>query len=134
VINYRYRPEQYVGKVGIWAALVMFGPACGSLVSSTLVINWRAGFMGLWAAHGLTLVVIAVFAEETSYKVNPGNKPLPHESWLVGRMRLLLGHTGYKAQGRDSLRNGLCALYRVMWRPQFVVPGKLPLILFCWFS
>jgi len=121
-------------RINIWVFLFMGGPSLGPFISGMLVtvMPWRAVYGFLSGLYGLSAIIIVLFADETLYdRRNPLRKP--REKGFKGRIKLLLGITGYQAEGRPTLWTVIRDLADIQMRPQiFFLSFIYSMILTCW--
>ncbi|KYG42270.1 hypothetical protein M433DRAFT_7279 [Acidomyces richmondensis BFW] len=89
-------------RLNFWVFCLFGGPCLGPFLASWLIqiVNWRTDFGVLAAFHGVSTLIVVIFGDETLYdRENPQSKP----TGAFGRIKLLTGFHGDKAQGRPTI-------------------------------
>jgi MFS family permease len=128
----RFFFHERVRYTNLWVFCLLGGPFLGPFIAAWLIqaVSWRADYGILAALHGLSTILVIVFGDETLYdRANPQKR----ETGLVARMKLLVGITGHKAQGRPSPWKVTKDLLIIQIKPQiFFITVIYVMVLVAW--
>ena len=132
LIRCRFFFHERVRYTNLWVFCLLGGPFLGPFIAAWLIqaVSWRADYGVLAALHGLSTILVIVFGDETLYD---RSNPQKRGTGLVARMKLLVGITGHKAQGRPSPWNVTKDLLIIQIKPQiFFITVIYVMVLVAW--
>jgi hypothetical protein len=81
--------------------------------------------MGVLAGfYGLSTILVVLFGEETLYDRNAGVKPTLNDN----KFMILTGIAGAKVKGQPKMTTVFADLFRLVMKPQLLLPCKSALI------
>ena len=97
----------------------MGGPYLGAFTASWLisVVSWRADYGFLAGLHVLSTLMVIFLGDETLYD-RPVLQPRP--KGVVGRVKLLVGYSGWKTESRPGLWTVCVDIMKVQIKPQIL--------------
>jgi MFS family permease len=132
LIRGRFFFHERVRYTNLWVFCLLGGPFLGPFIAAWLIqaVSWRADYGVLAALHGLSTILVVVFCDETLYdRFNPHKR----QTGLVARVKLLIGITGHKAQGRPSPWRVVKDLLVIQIKPQiFFITVIYVMVLVAW--
>jgi MFS family permease len=132
LIRGRFFFHERVRYTNLWVFCLLGGPFLGPFIAAWLIqaVSWRADYGVLAALHALSTILVVVFGDETLYdRFNPQKR----QTGLVARVKLLIGITGHKAQGRPSPWRVVKDLLVIQIKPQiFFITVIYVMVLVAW--
>jgi MFS family permease len=124
IIQEMYFFEERVSKINIWGWSVLVGPYAGPFISSFMLrsLTSREAFWMFSAFVAVGLIAIIIVMEETAYdRETPTNNPDRPAGYWKRKMYSLIGITGSRMKGRNTLLQGSMEVWRVFIEPQFLL-------------
>ena len=132
LIRHRYFFHERVRYTNLWVFSLLGGPFLGPFLAAWLiqVVSWRADYGVLAGLHGLSTLLVVVFGDETLYdRSNPQKRP----TGFLARLKLLVGITGYKTEGRPSPLKVVKDMLAIQVKPQiFFITVFYVMVLVAW--
>jgi MFS family permease len=124
--------HERVRYTNLWVFCLLGGPFLGPFIAAWLIqaVSWRADYGVLAGLHGLSTILVVVLGDETLYD---RHNPQKRQTGLVARVKLLIGVTGYRAQGRPSPVEVIKDLLAIQIKPQiFFLTVIYVMVLVAW--
>jgi MFS family permease len=113
--------HERVRYTNLWVFCLLGGPFLGPFIAAWLIqaVSWRADYGVLAGLHVISTILVIVFGDETLYD-RTGSNPQTNQTGITGRVKLLVGLAGYKAQGRPTLIKVVKDLLIIQIKPQIL--------------